>query len=175
MARTVNPAWPSTVPSEQLLASVPWLSQNCSFRITKPIPGNSITVLGGGEEAIGIPSTTSPANCVPLALEEAPDLLAALLASDFTNVALIPHPAAEGSRQTPDAWAKLEAVSPPVVSAPLLSLCEAPALTAPEILRLSRYWRSSPPFGGISTKPSVVGSDDGSVAALATKAWPLTV
>ena len=124
---------------------------------------------------IGIPSTTTPASCVPLALEEALDAVAALLDSDFTSVALIPHPAPEGSRQTPDACAKLEAVSPPVVSAPLLSLCEAPALTAPEMLTLSRSCRSSPPFGGISTKPSVVGSDDGFVAALATKACPLTV
>src|SRR3989442_15790133 len=145
MARTVNPAWPNTVPSEQLLVSVPWLSQNCSFRITKPIPGNSTTVLGGGAALIGIPSTKRPASCVPLALEEAPDPVAALLDADFTSVALIPHPVAPGRRQTPDAWAKLEAVLVSVLSAPLLSLCEAPAFTAPEMLTLSRDWRSSPP------------------------------
>src|SRR5947208_12295520 len=105
MARTVNPAWPRTVSSEQLLASVAWLSQNCSFRITKPIPGNSIKVLGGGAALSGVPSTTSPTNCVPLALEEAPDPVAALLDSDFTNVALIPHPRSEehtSELQSPD-------------------------------------------------------------------------
>src|SRR5438093_11494476 len=105
MARTVNPAWPSTVPSEQLLASVPWSSQNCSFRITKPIPGNSITVLGGGAELTGVPNTITSTNCVPLALDEAPDPLAPLLDSDFTNVTLIPQADPDDSKHTPDAWA----------------------------------------------------------------------
>src|SRR5437867_12274631 len=139
MDRTVSPACPETVPSEQLPASVPWLSQNCSFRITKPIPGNSITVFGLGAALTGVPSTTSPSSSVPLALDDAPVAVAALLDLDFTSVALIPHPVGVGRRHTPAAWAKLAAVLVSVVSVPLLSLCEAPAPTAPGISTSSRF------------------------------------
>src|SRR5947208_16316056 len=72
MARTVRPELLATVPSEQLATRVPLLSQNCSFRITKPIPGNSIVVLGGGFALTGVPITTSPTNSVPSALDDAP-------------------------------------------------------------------------------------------------------
>src|SRR3989454_8863837 len=163
------------MPSEQLRESVPWLSQNCSFRITKPIPGNSTTVLGLGAALTGVPCTTSPRNSVPLASEAAPVAFAALLELDFTSVALIPHPVCDDRRHTPEARAKLAAELVSVVSVPLLSLCEAPAATAPEICTCSRLWLSSPPLGGMLTKPTVVGTSDGSVAALATNACPLTV
>src|SRR5438876_4836571 len=101
IARTVSPAWPSREPFEQLAASVPWLSQNCSLRITKPMPGNSMTVLGGGVAVTGVPCTTRPTSWVPLALDEAPNEFAALLDCDLTTWALIPHPVGDDRRQTP--------------------------------------------------------------------------
>src|SRR5438093_6557286 len=86
----------------------------------------------------------------------------------------MPQPDGDDSRQTPETCAKLDAVLVVAASVPLLSVCAVLALTAPGIVTLSRYWSSSPPLGGISTKPTATGKDDGSVAALATQACPLT-
>src|SRR5688572_21574585 len=119
-ARTVKPTWEKTRPSEQLLGKVPWLSQNCSFRIKNPIPGTSITVLGGGFAPTGVPITTSPTSSVPPASENAPKRFAVLFDWDLTTVAPAVQPADEGMRQTWVTWAKLEAVLASVVSAPLL-------------------------------------------------------
>ena len=93
----------------------------------------------------------------------------------FTAVALAVHAEPDGNTQTPLACAKLEAVLALAPSAPRLSLSAAPAVRAPEISTLSSFSWSSPPFSGISTKPTVVGNVDGSVAVLAMKACPLTV
>src|SRR4029453_8612420 len=85
IARTVRPAWP--VPSEQL-GSPPPLSQNCSLRITKPIPGSSSTVFGGGATLTGTPSTDTPAKVVPASFEDAAIASAALFDCERTTVAL---------------------------------------------------------------------------------------
>jgi hypothetical protein len=113
-------------------------SQNCSFRITKPMPGSSITVLGGGAALTGVPITTTPTSPVSSSLEDAPDASAALLDWDLTRVALMVHPFAVGRRQTPVAAAKLEAVLAGGPRAPVLSLAEASALTAEPMVTASR-------------------------------------
>src|SRR5204863_546731 len=108
--------------------------------------------------------TTSPRNSVPLASEAAPVAFAALLDLDFTSVALIPHPVCDDRRHTPEAWAKLAAELVSVVSVRLLSRCEAPAATGPEICSCARLSLSSPPLGGMLTKLTVVGTSVGPFA-----------
>src|SRR5688500_15007703 len=98
MARTASPAWPKIRPSEQLLASVPSLSQNCSFRMARPTPGDSMTLFGGALALTGVPRRTTPNSSVPSSLEEAAVAVAVLSDWGLPAVALTPHPS---PRQTP--------------------------------------------------------------------------
>src|SRR5258708_1274063 len=45
-------------------------SQVCSLRVTEPIPGTRIVVLGGGLSLIDMPPTESPSRLVPFASDE---------------------------------------------------------------------------------------------------------
>src|SRR5215470_12598028 len=46
------------------------LSQVCSFKVTEPIPGTRIVVLGGGLSLTVVPATVSPSRLVPCGLDE---------------------------------------------------------------------------------------------------------
>src|SRR5437867_12038411 len=46
------------------------LSQVCSLRVTEPIPGTRIVVLGGGLSLTDVPPTESPSRLVPFASDE---------------------------------------------------------------------------------------------------------
>src|SRR5437773_3145087 len=45
-------------------------SQVCSLRVTEPIPGTRIVVLGGGLSATDMPPTESPSRLVPCVSDE---------------------------------------------------------------------------------------------------------
>src|SRR6266850_6021623 len=134
MPRTVRPAWPATDPFAQLAASVPLLSQNCSFNMTKPSPARSIRVLGGGVHVdsspsiaqTSVPSTFTPSNWVPSAFDEVPDAAAWLFDCDLTTRAETVHWPALRMQGTPPTSAKVEAALASVKVAPWLSLTDAP-------------------------------------------------
>src|SRR5712691_9021122 len=84
MARAVRPLW--FAPAQPGTEAEP--SQNCSFRVTKPIPGSGMVVLAGGVPPIGGPPITeTPTRVVPPSFEDAAPPPALLLACDLTRSA----------------------------------------------------------------------------------------
>src|SRR5713226_331273 len=149
-------------------------SQVCSLRVTEPIPGNRIVVLGGGLSLTDMPPTESPSRLVPCALDEDLPPLETLLACEMIALANTVHEPFTGSTQTFCALAKLDELLLEVRTVPALSLTEVPPLTN-EVVSWSRSWWSCPPCGGMLTKPTTTGSADGLVCSLTIAAFPLTV
>src|SRR6266852_346044 len=104
-------------------------SQTCSLRVTEPIPGTRIVVLGGGLSLTDVPPTESPSRLVPCALDE--DILPPeeLLACEMIALANTVHEPFTGSTQTFCTLAKLDELLLEVRTVPALSLTEVPPLT----------------------------------------------
>src|SRR6266571_9382297 len=81
IARTVIPL---LLPPEH--GGAPPLSQICSFKVTEPIPGTRIVVLGGGLLFTVIPPTLSPSRLVPCESDEDPPPSETLLAWEVIAV-----------------------------------------------------------------------------------------
>src|SRR5216684_5738603 len=75
-------------------------SQTCSLRVTDPIPGTRIVVLGGGLSLTAMPPTESPTRLVPIGSEEDFPPPEALLACEMIALADAVHTPLTGSRQT---------------------------------------------------------------------------
>src|SRR5437016_14333374 len=75
-------------------------SQVCSLRVTEPIPGTRIVVLGGGLSPTVMPPTESPSRLVPCASAEDFPLPEALLACEMIAMADAVHTLFTGSTQT---------------------------------------------------------------------------
>src|SRR6266700_2460168 len=75
-------------------------SQICSLRVTEPIPGTRIVVLGGGLLLTDVPPTESPSRLVPRASDEDFPPPEALLACTLTALADTVHTPALGNAQT---------------------------------------------------------------------------
>src|SRR5258708_3509905 len=75
-------------------------SQVCSLRMTEPIPGTTIVVLGGGLSPTAIPPTESPSRLVPTGSDEDFPPPEALLACETIALADTVHTPAFGSTQT---------------------------------------------------------------------------
>src|SRR5260370_9545960 len=69
-------------------------SQVCSLRMTEPIPGNRIVVLGGGLSLTDMPPTESPIRLLPCGSDEDLPPPEALLACDLIKLANTVHPPA---------------------------------------------------------------------------------
>ena len=104
-------------------------SHVCSLRVTEPIPGNRIVVLGGGLSLTDIPPTDSPIRLVPGAVDEDVPPPEALLACEVIALANTVHTPATGSVQTFSAFAKLDELLLELRTVPVLSLTEVPPLT----------------------------------------------
>src|SRR6266849_8630051 len=72
----------------------------CSFRVTEPIPGNRIVVLGGGLSLTAMPPTESPIRLVPCGSDEDLPPPEALLACEVIALANTVHTPFTGSAQT---------------------------------------------------------------------------
>src|SRR5690348_12085849 len=83
-------------------------SQVCSLRVTEPIPGTRMVVLGGGLSLTAMPPTESPTRVVPFGSEEDVPPPEALLACELIALADTVHAPAAASRQTFCALAKLD-------------------------------------------------------------------
>ena len=105
------------------------LSQVCSFKVTEPIPGTRIVVLGGGLLATVIPPTLSPSRLVPCGLDEDVPPPETLLACEVIAVADAVHTPNAGKTQTFCALAKLDELLLEERTVPALSLTEVPPLT----------------------------------------------
>jgi len=105
------------------------LSQVCSFKVTEPIPGTRIVVLGGGLSLTVIPPTLSPSRLVPCGLDEDVPPPEALLACEVIAVADAVHTPNAGKTQTFCALAKLDELLLEERTVPALSLTEVPPLT----------------------------------------------
>src|SRR5216684_2000130 len=149
-------------------------SQVCSFRVTEPIPGNRIVVLGGGLSLTAMPPTESPSRLVPCESDEDLPPPEALLACEVIALANTVHTPATGSAHTFCAFAKLDELLLELSTVPALSLTEVPPLTN-EVDSWFRSWWSCPPWGGMLTKPTTTGSCDGLACSLTIVAFPLTV
>src|SRR6266567_7879273 len=125
IARTVIPL---PVAPEQGGAPPP--SQVCSLRVTEPIPGTRMVVLGGGLSLTAMPATESPSSVVPCESDDDVPPPDALLACDMIAVADTVQAPATGSAQTFCALAKLDELLLEAPTAPALSLTEVPALTS---------------------------------------------
>src|SRR3989442_4966598 len=125
IARTVIPLL--VVPEH---VEPPRPSQVCSWRVTEPIPGTRIVVLGGGLSPTDMPPTENPSRLVPCASDE--DILPPeeLLACEMITVANAVHRPFTGSTQTVCALAKLDELLLEVRTVPALSLTEVPPLTS---------------------------------------------
>src|SRR5713101_9674086 len=66
-------------------------SQVCSLRVTEPMPGNRIVVLGGGLSLTDIPPTESPTRLVPPASDDDFPPPEALLACEVIALANTVH------------------------------------------------------------------------------------
>src|SRR2546422_2651838 len=75
-------------------------SQVCSLRVTEPIPGNRIVVLGGGLSPTDMPPTESPSRLVPCASDEDIPPPEELLACEMIALANSVHEPFTGSTQT---------------------------------------------------------------------------
>src|SRR2546425_12282527 len=85
------------------------LSQVCSFRVTEPIPGTRMVVLGGGDAVIGAPPISdTPSRLVPVGSDEDVPPPEVLLACDLIAVAATVQTPPVGSTQTFSARAKLD-------------------------------------------------------------------
>src|SRR6266852_6497697 len=104
-------------------------SQVCSLRVTDPIPGTRIVVLGGGLSPTDMPPTESPSRLVPWASDEDFPPPEALLACEVIAMANTVHTPFTGSAQTFCALAKLDELLLEVRTVPALSLTEVPPLT----------------------------------------------
>src|SRR5712691_9830410 len=135
-------------------------SQTCSLRVTEPIPGTRIVVLGGGLSLTSVPPTESPSRLVPCASEEDFPPPEALLACDRMARADAVHRPFTGSTQIFCAFAKLDELLLEVKTAPALSLSEVPPLTN-DIDSWSNFPWSCAAGRGIVTKPTTTGSCDG--------------
>ena len=95
IARTVIPLL--VVPVQ---GGAPPPSQVCSLRVTEPIPGTRIVVLGGGLSATDMPPTESPSRLVPCVSDE--DFLPpeVLLACEMIAMAETVHTPFTASAQT---------------------------------------------------------------------------
>src|SRR5712671_7409872 len=82
-------------------------SQVCSLRVTEPIPGNRIVVLGGGLSLTDMPPTESPIRLVPCASDEDLPPPETLLACELITLANTVHTPAAGSAHRFSAFAKL--------------------------------------------------------------------
>src|SRR5216684_3310682 len=125
IARTLMPL---LVEPEQGGAPPP--SQVCSFRVTEPIPGSRIVVLGGGLSLTPVPPTASPSRVVPPASDDDFPPPEALLACEVIALANTVHVPALGSRQTFCALAKLDELLVELRTVPALSLTEVPPFTS---------------------------------------------
>src|SRR5579864_3636278 len=103
-------------------------SQVCSLRVTEPIPGTRIVVLGGGLSLTDVPPTESPSRLVPMGSDDDCPPPEALLACEVIALANTVHTPALGSTQTFCALAKLDELLE-VRIVPALSLTEVPPLT----------------------------------------------
>ncbi|PYV09457.1 MAG: hypothetical protein DMG23_10820 [Acidobacteria bacterium] len=99
------------------------------MRVTEPIPGTRIVVLGGGLSLTSVPPTESPSRLVPCASDEDFPPPEALLACDRMARADAVHTPFTGSTQTFCALAKLDELLLEVKTVPALSLTEVPPLT----------------------------------------------
>ena len=124
IARTVIPLLP--VPEH---GGAPPLSQVCSFKVTDPMPGIRIVVLGGGLSVMVVPPTVSPSRLVPCELDEDVPPPEALLACEVIATADAVHTPKAGKMQTFWALAKLDELLLEERTAPALSLTEVPPLT----------------------------------------------
>src|SRR6266404_3533108 len=75
-------------------------SQVCSLRVTEPIPGTRIVVLGGGLLPIAMPATETPSRLVPAVSDVDLPLPEALLACEMITLADTVHRLDTGSVQT---------------------------------------------------------------------------
>ena len=125
IARTVIPLLPA--PEH---GGAPPLSQVCSFKVTEPIPGTRIVVLGGGLSLTVVPPTANPSRLVPCGLDEDVPPPEALLACELIAVADAVHTPNAGKTQTFCALAKLEELLLEERTVPALSLTEVPPLTS---------------------------------------------
>src|SRR6266851_660492 len=103
--------------------------QVCSLRVTEPIPGTKIVVLGGGLSLTDMPPTESPSRLVPCASEEEIPQPEELLACEMIALASTVHEPFTGSTQTFCAFAKLDELLLELSTVPALSLTEVPPLT----------------------------------------------
>src|SRR2546427_11518192 len=106
------------------------LSQVCSFKVTEPIPGTRIVVLGGGLSLTVVPPTVSPSRLVPCGLDEDDPPPEALLACEVIALADAVHTPNAGKTQTFCAVAKLDELLLEERTVPALSLTEVPPLTS---------------------------------------------
>src|SRR5467141_940004 len=81
-------------------------SQVCSLRVTEPIPGTRIVVLGRGLSLTDIPPTESPSTLVPFASDEDIPPPDELFACEMIALANAVHEPFTGSTQTFCALAK---------------------------------------------------------------------
>src|SRR5437016_5859004 len=125
IARTVIP-----LPLAPEHGGVPPLSQICSFKVTEPIPGTRIVVLGGGLLLTVIPATASPSRLVPCGLDEDVPPPEELLACEVIVTAEAVHTPNAGKTQTFCAVAKLDELLLEERTVPALSFTEVPALTS---------------------------------------------
>src|SRR5260370_31040315 len=103
--------------------------QFCSLRMTEPIPGNRIVVLGGGLSFDDMPPTESPIRLVPCASDEDLPPPETLLACELITLANTVHTPAAGSAHTFCALAKLDELLLELSTVPALTLTELPPLT----------------------------------------------
>ena len=125
IARTVIPLLPA--PEH---GGAPPLSQICSFKVTEPIPGTTIVVLGGGLSLTVIPPTVSPSRLVPCELDDDVPPPEELFAFEVIAAADAVHAPNAGKTQTFCAAAKLEELLLEERTVPVLSLTEVPPLTS---------------------------------------------
>src|SRR6266849_4485857 len=104
-------------------------SHVCSLRVTEPIPGTRIVVLGGGLSTTDMPPTESPSRLVPCASDEDIPPPDELFACEMIAMADAVHTPFTGSTQTFCALAKLDELLLEVRIVPALSLTEVPPLT----------------------------------------------
>src|SRR2546426_4047298 len=104
-------------------------SQVCSLKVTEPIPGTRIVVLGGGLSPTDMPPTESPSRLVPFASDEDIPPPEELSACEMIALANAVHEPFTGNTQTFCALAKLDELLLEARTVPALSLTEVPLLT----------------------------------------------
>src|SRR5713226_3528636 len=105
-------------------------SQVCSLKVTEPIPGIRMVVLGGGLLLTAVPPTASLSKLVPAASDDEFPPPEALLASEVIALANTVHTPAAGSTQTLCALAKLDELLLEPRTVPALSLTDVPPFTS---------------------------------------------